>query len=253
MNTQSELEPQPLPQPSIDGLLELSDETVRWHARDARFVSATIERVLAELPTFELRDFKWRDDGPANPNLKSVVRLARSRFERDMPVGVVSNSYRLAQHHEVAAKCLAGIRAAGVDPRGLKAEAGLTELGEWLNLRIYFPESFNRKPADKNDIALRLECFNSVDGSSRLVVLLGWIRWICSNGMIIGETKAELRDTHDDHLDLDPIVDAVVNGLKLVDHDLAKMRRWAETKVSGEAMREWADGELSAAWGKKAA
>jgi hypothetical protein len=170
-----------------------------------------------------------------------------------MPVGVVSNSYCLAQHHEVALKCLAGIRAAGVDPRGLKAEAGLTELGEWMNLRIYFPASFNRKPADANDIALRLECFNSVDGSSRLVVLLGWIRWICSNGMIIGETKAELRDTHDDHLDLDPIIDAVVNGLKLVDEDLAKMRQWEEAKVTAEATRGWADGELTKAWGKKAA
>ena len=248
MNLQPELRLQPpLPQPATNNPLELTDETVRWHARDARYVSRTIEHVLAKLPTFELRDFRWSEDGPANPHLKSVVRLARSRFERDIPIDVVSNSYFLAQHHEVALKCLAGIREAGVDPRGLKAEAGLTELGEWMNFRIYFPVSFNRKPVDVADIALRLECFNSVDGSSRLVVLLGWIRFICSNGMIIGETRAELRDTHDNHLDLEPIIGAVVDGMKLVERDLAKMRRWGETKVTEGATKKWADGDLSTA------
>lgn len=253
MNTESQPYVHSLPLPSNDGPLELLDESARWRARDVHFMSGSIERVLAELPTFELRDFKCSDNGPANPGLRSVVRIARTKFESDIPVGIVSNSYCLAQHQDVALTCLAGIAAAGVDPRGLKAEAGLTELGEWMNLRIYFPASFNRKRADAKEIALRLECFNSVDGSSRLVVLLGWIRWICSNGMVIGETKAELRDTHDDQLDLEPIIAAIVDGLQLVERDLAKMRQWEEVPITAEAIRPWVDGKLSEAWGKKAA
>ena len=71
-----------------------------------------------------------------------------------------------------------------------------------MNLRIYFPDEYDFKPLDDNPLKLRLECFNSVDGSSRLVILFGWFRLVCSNGMIIGKTIAELRDLHNQHMDL---------------------------------------------------
>lgn len=62
-----------------------------------------------------------------------------------MPVGVVSHSYSLAQHADVANKCYEGIKDEFslfrdfVD--GFDCEIGITDLGEWMNLRIYFPES----------------------------------------------------------------------------------------------------------------
>ena len=144
---------------------------------------------------------------PPNPYMKSVVRVPRTIFEHPLPVGVVSNTYSLVQHADVASQCFEGIRDAGIDPSSLHCELGLTDLGEWMNLRIYFPEQYQKKlqPNVGDAMDLRVECFNSVEGGSRLIVLFGWLRLVCSNGMVIGETMVELRDIHNEHLDLEPI------------------------------------------------
>ena len=73
-----------------------------------------------------------------NPYLKTIVRLPRTPFEQPVPVGVVSNTYTLTQHKEVAEKCFEGIRLAGTPTSDLRCEVGLAQLGEWMNLRIYF-------------------------------------------------------------------------------------------------------------------
>ena len=169
-----------------------------------------------------------------------------------MPVGVVSNNYTLARHRLVADKCLQALRDQGLPTAALRAELGLTELGEWMNLRVYLPDAYT-KHVRGEDISLRLECFNSVDGSSRLVVLLGWIRFVCSNGLIVGETKAELREVHDARLNLDQVGAAIGNGLKMVERDFQRMQSWAERAVSEDALVSWVDGVLSEQWGKKAA
>lgn len=233
--------------------IELLDESSRWHAREVRYLGGSIESILGELPEFELRPFQSDADAPANPFLKVVMRLPRTRLERPMPVGVVSNRYTLAGHRLVTEKCLQAIRDQGISTAALRAELGITELGEWMNLRLYFPDAYTKQVRGQDKVSLRLECFNSVDGSSRLVVLLGWIRFVCANGLIVGETKAELRDVHDARLNLEHIGAAIGNGLKMVERDFRRMQSWAERPVSDEALVSWVDGPLSEEWGKKAA
>jgi hypothetical protein len=207
------------------------------------------------LPQFEVVDYAIAPDMPANPHLRSVVRQPRSLFERPVPVGTVSHTYSLVQHSDVAERCLQSIRAAGVETDLLDCELGLTELGEWMNFRVYFPESYrHRRPGTTDDgMDLRLECFNSVDGSSRLVVLFGWLRFVCSNGMVIGETVAELRDIHDSHLTLDRISNVVAEGLARVAADLKRLADWDRASVKIEALTPWIDGQVAELWGPKAA
>jgi hypothetical protein len=233
--------------------VELTDETVRWRARDASFMAGRWDALAKRIPRFAVEDFKSAPDGPANPHIRTVVRLPINVTEQRIPVGVVSNTYRLAQHADVVEMCLRGLRAHQVDPSVLRCEVGLTPLGEWMNFRAYFPESFSHSPGDGNKMALRLECFNSVDGSSRLVILLGWFRFICANGMVIGETKAELRDIHDEHLDLEVIPNIISAGLAKVNADLDRMRRWERSAVALPKFEGWVDGYLADQWGKKAA
>ena len=49
---------------------------------------------------------------------------------------------------------------------------------------------------------------------------------ICSNGMVIGETKAEIRDIHNKHMDLQRIPQIVYNGLQKVQGDLDRLQGW---------------------------
>lgn len=236
-----------------EDLVELTDEKVRWRARDASFMAGRWAALSKRIPRFAVEDFKAAVDGPANPHIRTVVRLPVTVTEQRIPVGVVSNTYQLAQHADVVEMCLEGIRAHQIDPSVLRCEVGLTPLGEWMNFRAYFPESFSHNPSDGNKLALRLECFNSVDGSSRLVILFGWFRFICTNGLIIGETKASLRDTHDENLNLEVIPEIISEGLAKVKADLERLRQWEKSSVVSPKFEGWVDENLAERWGKKAA
>jgi Domain of unknown function (DUF932) len=236
-----------------DEPIELTDEKARWRARDASFMAGRWDTLSKHIPRFAIEDFKASEDGPANPHYRSVVRMPVNVTEQRIPVGVVSTTYQLAQHSDVVEMCLNGIRAHQIDPRILHCEVGLTPLGEWMNFRAYFPDSFSHRPKDGNKLALRLECFNSVDGSSRLVILFGWYRFICTNGLIIGETKAALRDTHDENLNLAVIPQIISSGLTKVKADLERLRQWEESLVELQKLDGWVDDYLAEQWGKKSA
>ena len=238
---------------AIEDSVELTEERVRWRARDASYMAGSWSSLSQRIPRFTLEDFKAKTDGPANPHIRTVVRQPLTVTEQPIPIGVVSNTYCLAQHGKVVEMCIQGLREHGIDPKVLKCEVGLTSLGEWMNFRAYFPESYSYTPKDGKKLSLRLECFNSVDGSSRLVIMLGWFRFVCSNGLIIGETKAELRDVHDEHLNLGVIPGIIANGLAKVRSDLERLRQWETTPFDLPGLEGWIDAHLAEKWGKKAA
>jgi hypothetical protein len=235
-----------------DDVVERLDDS-RRHSRDVTYSSGRWHQLAGLIPTFELAEFRAGDSDPANPHLKAVVRLPVKPFERRIPVGVVSNSYPLAQHAEVADQCFKAIRSIKLKPDELKCDLGLTDLGEWMNLRIYFPKDYDHILEDGDSLSLRLECFNSVDGSSRLILLLGWIRFICGNGLVIGETRAELRDTHDRHLDLTPIPEIIQEALQKVEIERKRLNGWKAKQVNYEQFPGWINHDVSDALGKKAA
>jgi hypothetical protein len=140
-----------------------------------------------------------------------------------------------------------------VDTSNVRCELGLTELDEWMNLRIYFPDEYSYTPADGHKLDLRFEAFNSVDGSSRLVLLLGWFRFVCLNGLVIGETLTEIRDVHNPALDLMKIESAIAEGTRFAELDKVRMKKFESLPVQIDALVAWIDSPLSSAWGKKAA
>lgn len=233
--------------------IEPMDETGRWHARDVSYWSGRWDQVKSLLPSFELADFRAGSSLPPNPHMRAVIRKPRTSAEQPIPVGVVSNTYTLAPHDEVARQCFKGIELAGIDASPLRCELGLTELGEWMNLRIYFPKSHRHETVGGDAMDLRIECFNSVDGSSRLTILLGWLRLVCANGMVIGETMVELRDIHNQRLSLEPIPELIAKGLKKVEKEQARLRNWVATPINRHRVAPWANEDVTKKWGKKAA
>lgn len=233
--------------------IQILNEAGRWRARDVTYLAGAWHQLKPRIPTFELRAFSAGPDEPPNPNLKAVVRLPLTAAERPIPVATVSHRYTLASHGSIIEECLAALKARGINPNILRCELGLSTLGEWMNFRAYFPDEYSFIPADGHKLALRLECFNSVDGSSRLIVLFGWLRFICSNGMIVGETMSVLRNIHDETLDLTAIPKLVSSGMQKVERDRRRLKSWSDTPVTGEQVARWADEALAERWGKKAA
>lgn len=236
--------------------IQILEQTGRWRARNVNYWSGRWEQIQKIIPQFTIEEFRIDPSTPTNPYLKSVVRQPVTKAEMPIPVGVVSPSYTLAQHAEVANKCFEGIRRENSLLQRvtgeLDCEIGLTDLGEWMNLRIYFPEEYDHTPADGKKIRLRLECMNSVDGSSRLVILLGWFRFVCSNGLVIGETKKEIRAVHNETLDLEKIPEAIGEAMELVENDVERLKNWETKRFNDERLKNWVNNPLSKKWGKKA-
>jgi hypothetical protein len=225
----------------------------QWRGRSVQYYSGVWASIQGLLPEFDLMPFSAGPEGPVNPFFLTVMRRPLTKTERPMPVGVVSHSYALAPHRTVAALCHEGLAEAGIDTVALRHEVGLSDFGEWMNLRIYLPDEYAFTDAHGEKLDLRLECFNSVEGSSRLVILFGWFRFVCSNGLIIGETKIEIKERHEQGLDLGSIPARILPAMQAVKDDKARMEAWKSAFVSGEDMAEWADGRVAQGWGKKAA
>jgi hypothetical protein len=233
--------------------LDILPEVSRWRARAVRYYGGRWAQVKSVIPLFALGAFGAAPGAPANPFLKAVVRNPVNPTEHAIPVGVVSNAYGLVQHRDVGEMCLAGMADAGVDLSEVRCEVGLSDLGEWMNLRLYFPEQYCFLPKDGNKLDLRLEAFNSVDGSSRLIVLLSWRRLVCFNGLVVKQSLVEVRDVHNPAIDLSRIKDAIAKGSRMAMDDKSRMEVWQNRAVEAKTIEEWVDSTLAKRWGKKAA
>jgi hypothetical protein len=122
-----------------------------------------------------------------------------------------------------------------------------------MNFRIYLDDTYSYTDPHGKKLDLRLECFNSVDGSSRLVILFGWFRFVCANGLVIGESKIEIKERHRQNLDLASVPERIRPALEAVEADRSRITKWQAVKVVVDDIAPWVDENLSEKWGKKAA
>ena len=76
-----------------------------WRSRPVRYYAGDWASLQTVLPEFDLVPFTAGQDEPGNPFLRTVRRKPLLATERPIPIGVVSHTYALAPHREVAALC----------------------------------------------------------------------------------------------------------------------------------------------------
>ena len=122
-----------------------------------------------------------------------------------------------------------------------------------MALSLFLPPRFEFDPGDGHPMALRLECTNSVDGSLRFRALVGWFRFVCSNGLVVGVTTRHISCRHVSDMPLLALDDVLRDGLARHETERANFVRWRRQRVSLAAVERWADTTLKSAWGAKAA
>ena len=100
----------------------------------------------------------------------------------------------------------------------------MAEQGERMALSLYLPDNYTFDRGDGNKIAMRLECFNSVDGSTGFRALMGWFRFVCSNGLVIGVTLIDIRRRHIGELSLDDMGVVLSSGLQEAETEKENLR-----------------------------
>ena len=140
--------------------------------------------------------------------------------------------------------------AAGREARG--ESRGLTRAAR-MGLFVRLPREYDFDPGDGHPMALRLLCLNSVDGSSPLRMLLGWYRFVCANGLAVGTTQSELRLVHREGSMCGDVAELLREGIALAEREKAGLRLWGTLRVPLARFVSFADDELAAAWGVRAA
>ena len=211
----------------------------------------TFDQVEGLLPTFGRRPFALYTAPPApeqlplvvgeNPYYDEVIKLSMAG-QPEVPVGIVSKSYKLVQHRELFETAVRALNDTDVPLSQVTVYLTLTKLGGRMALRFVLPKKFGFDPGDGHPLHLRLECFNSVDGSSRLVVLLSWYRLVCSNGLIVGIDRVHQAIIHTETSEIPDIRSLVVEGIAALDGERVFYSRWLKIRIPDATLDTWVDG-----------
>ena len=183
--------------------------------------------------------------------MDTIVRKPTMDDPNFVPVGVVSKEYVLVPHPEVLNIAAKAIKAVNLPPADVKAELTITDYGERMALSLYLPENYSFDPGDGHPLALRLECFNSVDGSTRFRALMGWFRFVCSNGLIIGVTRSDVRRRHIGDIGLSDVEAVLISGIGESEKEKHNFEQWRKRVVQYNQFTSWIKEELIKGWGFK--
>ena len=171
--------------------------------------------LAAQLPRFEKVGAETLGLG-SNSHFDLVVRS-----DLRIPVGMVSKTYRLIQHEELLTTAMAFVKSvpnASVE----KIKVSMTAAGERMMMNIDLGKNYRIGP-DGSDVGLRLLCRNSVDGSGAVRAHLGWFRFVCSNGMVVGVTLGRSRIVHKPDTDLSDVFAPLSKQLEVAKADKETM------------------------------
>lgn len=229
----------------------------KWLNSPVRRFSGTVFEILDHIPSFERRCFSLTQPGDTkiwlNNRLDMIVRKPIGGDQAFVPVGVVSMGYVLVQHTTVVEKAMEALRNKGISLDDVKAELLLTEYGERMALSLYLPKSYNFEPGDGYPMALRFECFNSVDGSTRFRALVGWFRFVCANGLVVGVTRSDVRRRHIGHLRVEHLDRVFAYGLEEATREKKLFEQWRRQTISRDRLINWVESSVRRLWGFKLA
>lgn len=229
----------------------------KWFSSPVTFHKGTLSDIRKHIPAFERRSFALTQNdnerSRLNERLDTIVRLPFGEDKTFIPVGVVSKDYALVSHGDVLDVATQSLERAKIAVSEVKAELEITGYGERMSLSLYLPDKFSFDPGDGHPMAMRLECMNSVDGSTRFRALMGWFRFVCSNGLIIGVTRVDIRRRHIGNLWLGDVAEVLMDGIKESDTDKKNFERWRKTGITMKHLGKWVDNDLRKGWGFKAA
>ncbi len=240
---------------------------LKWFGEPVTKIQDKISEIACRIPLFERRPFScgwpkeasigrssrsWKPDGE-NKLLDLIVRMPLVEGEVETPVGAVSKHYSLVQHRDLFGNVKKALKDAGISLDDLAVELMLTAYGSKLALTFTFPEKYAFDPGDGQEMTLRLFCFNSVDARSRLTLMLGWFRFVCENGLVLGTSQLNQRFIHNAYLELPDLMPLLTEAIALAEKEKATFSKWLKQNIQVDQLVQWTDTVVSKKWGPLAA
>jgi hypothetical protein len=222
-------------------------------------VEGRLAQVLSQLPQFGRQPFTMTSvngiEVGVNPYLDMIYRVPSRQAECPIPVGVVSKNYRLVDHHHVLRTIDEVLADLGIDSSELLVRGEWTVNGERAHFSLIFPSSdrFSVILREGDEMRFRIEIFNSVEGSCRLMAVAGWLRFVCYNGLVLGKALLQLRQQHRQQLEIEELGRLFRDALQSASEDQDTIAHWRSTMITSDALTEWSDKAVFEKWGIKGA
>jgi hypothetical protein len=222
-------------------------------------VEGTMSKVLDALPHFGRQPFAMASvngvEIGVNPFLDMIYRVPFRQGETPIPVGVVSKNYRLVDHHQVLLTVQDALLDNGVKPTEVKVRGEWTSHGERARFSLILPPQhrFRLPLASDDEMRFRVEIFNSVEGSCRLMAVAGWLRFVCSNGVIVGTALMHLKQQHRQQLQVQELGRLLKEAVQSTNSDRTTFEEWIELPIDEATVVGWIDQDVHERWGLKAA
>ena len=222
-------------------------------------VEGSITQVIERLPHFGRQPFAMSsangEDVGINPHLDMIYRMPTRQGEKAIPIGIVSKNYRLVDHHQVLQTVQDALLDNKIDPGAVQARARWTPYGERAHFSLLLPEEgrFTFSPSDGDEMRFRIEVYNSVEGSCRFMAVAGWLRFVCSNGLIVGSALMDLRQQHRQQLQIEDFGKLLRGSVESAGNDKNVCESWLRQRVDPSILFQWADVDVLKVWGLKAA
>ena len=205
---------------------------------------------FAQLPEFRMckpEDYRFA----ADEGSRLIVRTPTKESPEPGVLAVVSPRYGLVQHREVLRGALDWVKSeCGVSPTQI--ELGLSETGGHAAFRFDLGKVRQISP-DGFPVNLQLIVRNTVDRTSSIRAHLGWLRLICSNGMVVGVIAGRTRKTHRDDVALGKIFTSLSGTLGEMEQDQETLEAWAARNVTLDEVRKLSNGILARRWDRVSA
>lgn len=242
---------------SRNALQARQSNTPKWFNSPISCYEGSLEDIQKHIPEFERRSFSLTQPGNhhtrLNEHLDTIVRRPTQDDPDCIPIGVVSKEYTLISHSEVLKVATDTFKNSGFELSEIKTKLEITEYGERMALSMFLPEVYSFDPGDGNKLALRLECFNSVEGSTRFRALMGWFRSVCSNGLIVGVTQSDFKRRHTGDIPLMKIGKIFTGGIARAEEEKKNFKKWRKQKLKADSLKNWINEDLKKGMGFKAA
>jgi hypothetical protein len=246
--------------------ITLEEYAPRWFGEPVCVLADSPGALMKLVPRFDRRPFTMSRvanrsiEDATTPSILGendlydlIVRLPLNNQEAEMPVGIVSKHYTLVQHLEVIERASEAIKLAGIRLDRVSSELTLSTSGSKMAFTFTLPEQFDFDPGDKLILKLRFHCVNSVDGQCRLKIMLGWYRFVCGNGLVVGTSRLDQRFVHNEYLKLPDMTRVLTEGLEAAKKERVSLTEWIGRRVEGSRLEKWSDGPLREEWGPLAA
>mgnify|MGYP001161299236 FL=1 len=152
--------------------------------------------------------------------------------EHGVPIAVVGKGYTTVQNNDAFSQIEDAIYASAINTTGMIRDIKESHDGA----RTIVTYSFPAHKVDINDkgdnVMLTIKVLNSYDGSWRLMTLVGAVRQICENGMVIGEYFSEYFQKHTKNIDIESAVQKMGHALEVFGQNAELWTAYPSTKVS---------------------